>query len=222
LPHSTPNRGLPYPDENTDAPDGAAQIQALADALDLTAFVMQGSRASRPSAAANPFTFYYGTDVHSLWFSDGANWQAVGDQTGDVKWVPHATVDPGWLLADGSSISASGVTADLRTKIGANLPDLRGRVPVGVDGSAGRLSVNDALGQSGGEEKHTLTVPEMPAHTHPPGVAATSFILTGPNTPWTTGGSNGIQGSTATGSTGGDGAHNNMPPYLVGNWLIKL
>jgi microcystin-dependent protein len=45
------------------------------------------------------------------------------------------------------------------------LPDLRGRIPVGV-GQGARLSNNYALGQQGGVENVTLTVAQIPSHQH--------------------------------------------------------
>jgi hypothetical protein len=44
-----------------------------------------------------------------------------------------------------------------------NLPNLGGRVPVGVGSSGGSIY---EVKQTGGEEKHTLTIPEMPSHSH--------------------------------------------------------
>ena len=46
------------------------------------------------------------------------------------------------------------------------IPDLRGRVIVGVDGGTGRVASNNTIGSVGGEESHILTVSEMPKHHH--------------------------------------------------------
>ena len=46
------------------------------------------------------------------------------------------------------------------------VPDLRGRVPVGVDGSAARLAANDTLAATGGAESVTLTSANIPQHNH--------------------------------------------------------
>lgn len=96
-------------------------------------------------------------------------------EAGDLKQSARPTPSPGWLLCDGSPVLRSGypaLFAAIGTAYGAgdgsttfNLPDLRGRAAVGVDGAAGRLSVNDALGQAGGAETHTHTH-GVPAHDH--------------------------------------------------------
>jgi microcystin-dependent protein len=115
-----------------------------------------------------------------------------------------------------------------------NLPDLRGRVPVGEDSAGVRLAnaAGRDRGESGGEEKHTLTLAEAPAHSHVNSAGA-NFLGSGP------GGSFGLQSDTASGglngiqltagslfqggtdSQGGGGSHNNMQPFQVVNYLIK-
>ena len=137
-----------------------------------------------------------------------------------------------FLLCDGSAVSRStysALYALVGTTFGAgdgastfNVPDLRGRVPVGVDGAAGRLSsVPDTLGQSGGEERHALTIAELPSHTHaldarygytPAGSAGQGIEAQAG------GGTNGGQATQATGS---GTAHNVMQPFQVVNYIIK-
>tara|TARA_R110000851_G_scaffold169312_4_gene315474 strand:+ start:1950 stop:2768 length:819 start_codon:yes stop_codon:yes gene_type:complete len=154
--------------------------------------------------------------------------------------IPYAgtSAPTGWLICDGTEKdSVSDTTlADLYTAIGTryggssasafNLPDMRGRVAVAADGDAARMASNDAAGESGGTELHTLTVAEMPAHAHDvnTGTAANNV--------------NGIPGNAPKGSDTGsptvsaytDGAltkgsdtpHNNMQPYqVVDNYIIK-
>lgn len=86
------------------------------------------------------------------------------------------------------------------------------------------LSAGDTYtaGKTGGEEKHTLTIDEMPSHDHKAASSGLSsqpyFIQTvtggGYKIDLTTGNSAAmIVGGTT--NTGGDGEHNNMPPYLV-------
>jgi microcystin-dependent protein len=75
----------------------------------------------------------------------------------------------GWLLCDGSAVSRD-TYSDLFEAIGTvygagdgsttfNVPDLSGRVVIGVSNS-------HALGSTGGEASHTLTEQELPAHSH--------------------------------------------------------
>lgn len=79
----------------------------------------------------------------------------------------------GWLLCDGSTLPIPAYTA-LYSVIGTtyggdgsrtfNLPDLRGRFPT-QQGSGNGLSAH-SLGEAGGAETVTLTVNNLPAHTH--------------------------------------------------------
>lgn len=161
-----------------------------------------------------------------------------GILTGMVMPYAGSTLPSGWLWCDGSSVSRT-TYADLFTAIGTtygsvdgasfNLPDLRGRVIAGVDnmnnsvgtggGDAARLTATtvdgDTLGNSGGTETHTLSIAEMPAHTHSvPTTDGTANRQAGAsNTPVNTDGT--------SGSTGGGGAHNNVQPTLVLNYMIK-
>lgn len=95
------------------------------------------------------------------------------------------------------------------------VPDLRGRTIIGVGDGSGLTSRN--TGDNGGEETHQLTESELAAHNHSielttgvPGVAPGEVVFdtTVPIV------------SDLTGSTGGDVAHNNMPPYYALNYGV--
>ena len=95
------------------------------------------------------------------------------------------TVAPtGWLLCQGQSISSSlyPVLHALLAAAGypyggsgssANLPDLQGRIPTGLDVSQTEF---DALGETGGAKAVTLTTAELPSHTHDEGSLAVSSV----------------------------------------------
>lgn len=83
---------------------------------------------------------------------------------------------------------------------------IAGKVIVGINASDSEF---DTLNETGGEKTHTLTVDEMPSHTHPHNATAGGSGSTSDEKPQT--GSGGFD----TGATGGGLAHNNLQPYIV-------
>lgn len=84
----------------------------------------------------------------------------------------------------------------------------KGRVTVCIDPNDTDF---DAIGKMSGEKEHTLTIDEMPSHTHTvnySGGAGTSTGVTAMGTQLGT-------SSAIVQSTGGGQAHNNMSPYIV-------
>lgn len=152
-----------------------------------------------------------------------------------VEWTTD-TIPSGYLLCDGSAISRTGYK-DLFNKIGTtygsgdglttfNLPNLKGRVPVGKDST--QTEFNN-LGKTGGEKAHKLQINEMPEHNH----TTKSRIIS-----WDAGFSNHFSYSGLNWSgndlnfepvgdtkslndTGGDQPHNNLQPYITINFIIK-
>jgi microcystin-dependent protein len=136
---------------------------------------------------------------------------------GIIMWSGSVTnVPSGWALCDGTTYN------------GVVSPDLRGRFVVGAGQGAG-LSPR-TVGQSGGEETHALTIAEMPAHAH-----TNRFVNNGYPDNWgrrdTTlvnghfvvdefGGGN-VTNYVGT-AAGGDAAHNNLPPYYVLAYIIRV
>lgn len=154
-----------------------------------------------------------------------------------VQW-PGATPPANWLICDGSAISRANY-ASLFAAIGVtygagdgsttfNLPNLKGRAVVGRDSSQTEF---DTLGETGGAKTHTLTTSEMPSHKHTEsrriygastGNSHFGYTI---DTTDTTVRLNQVAGTSdahsLTDFTGGGGAHNNLQPYIVLNYIIK-
>ncbi|KAF2514950.1 phage tail protein [Flavobacterium foetidum] len=86
----------------------------------------------------------------------------------------------GWMFCNGAQLNIAAYEALfvlIGTTFGGDgvtnfkLPDLQGRIPVGIGQRPGGSNV--VLGQVGGVEQVTMTINQMPAHTH---VATTSAI----------------------------------------------
>ena len=135
--------------------------------------------------------------------------------TGAIIMYGASAQPTGWLLCNGQS--TAGYPA-LAAVVGANVPDLRGRAPIGYGTSSDTTNVptpRTTIGATTGKETHTLIESEMPNHSHSWGIFGS-------------GGSGGgligtvIANETAyTGGAGGNQAHNNMQPSTVVNFIIK-
>jgi microcystin-dependent protein len=105
------------------------------------------------------------------------------------------------------------------------LPNLQSCVPVHV-------GPGFALGQTGGSETVTLTVSQIPQHSHVPQGFAAGGNANGPaNSVWANSGSASIysnaapseaMAAVAVGSAGGSQPHDNMIPFLVINFILSL
>ncbi len=151
----------------------------------------------------------------------------------EIKIMSFVYAPRGWALCNGQLLLIAqnqALFSLLGTTFGGNgqttfaLPDLRGRTPVHVGGG-------HTLGERAGEEAHTLSVAELPTHTH---VAMAS--TTDGNTPLP---ANSVLASTpsqiygppanltsltpgSVTNVGGSQAHINMQPFLTLSFCIAL
>ena len=140
--------------------------------------------------------------------------------TGAIIMYGASAQPTGWLLCNGQSTSGYPALAAI---VGANVPDLRGRAPIGYGQGSGLIN-RPTIGAITGAETHTLTAAEIPGHNH-------FFTNMGDNlnagTATLQGGNGGNQIPLYTGGTGigesspGGGSHNNMQPSTVVNFIIK-
>jgi len=158
----------------------------------------------------------------------GIGGQAGGVPTGAIlPWGGlSSNVPTGYILGDGSAVSRTTYSAlfgVIGTSYGPgdgtttfNLPNGKGKVLIGADGTTEFL----APGQFGGEKYHTLTVGELPQHTHN-FTAAINFV-NGFSGEGTSAPRDGPNTGTTDGGTGGGQPHNNLQPYqVIGGVIVK-
>jgi Microcystin-dependent protein len=185
-----------------------------------------------PSSSMNPATKAY---VDERVFSPGT-----------IKIWAGSSAETGWLLCYGQAISRT-TYADLFAVISTtygvgdgsttfNIPDLRGYVIIGKDNMGGSAASritssstnggnSTTLGGVGGDQTHTLSTSEMPAHAHDmrvsanggSGATATNYV--GSNSDWNA--SYTTTNTVIVQNTGGGGAHSNTQPWMALNIEIK-
>jgi microcystin-dependent protein len=152
---------------------------------------------------------------------------------GEIKLVPWNYNIKGWAMCNGQFLpinqnqalfSILGTTYGGDGRVTFALPDLRGRVPMHTGGG-------HTLGERAGEEAHTVTQNELPAHFHfasctdVVGTAATpagNVWAGNSGTPYSDQAINAAMNAGNIGVNGGSQAHNNMSPYLTITFIIAL
>ena len=151
----------------------------------------------------------------------------------EIRIMSFVFAPRGWALCNGQLLPINqnqGLFSLLGTTFGGDgrvnfaLPDLRGRAPIHV-GSG------HTLGERGGEPAHTLSIAEVPTHTHaamaqptttgtqlPP---ASAVLAQASNVYRTPDNLTSLRPETVT-NTGGSQAHLNMQPFLTLTFAIAL
>jgi microcystin-dependent protein len=153
---------------------------------------------------------------------------------GEIRMFAGNFAPAGWMFCEGQLLPISenetlfqliGTTYGGDGESTFALPDLRGRIPV-------HQGNGFILAETGGAEEITLTVPQLPAHSHPY-LASTStgdqanaqgnVLAASPTIDWY------IEDSPANalaaqamGAVGGSQPHTNFQPYLCVDFIISL
>jgi len=152
----------------------------------------------------------------------------------EIKIMSFGFPPKGWALCDGQLLpinqnqalfSLLGTTYGGDGRVNFGLPNLQGNVPLHMGGGF-------TLGERGGEQGHTLSISEIPTHTHVLNAvnvpASTnvpdSTVLLAQSTaaPFYGSGNPTAMASNAVSNVGGSQAHLNMQPFLVLNFCIAL
>ena len=158
---------------------------------------------------------------------------------GEIKIISWNFAPKGWAYCNGQFLPINqnqALFSILGTMYGGNgqttfaLPDFRGRVPI-------HMGQGFTEGQAGGQEFHTVTMSEMPAHNHFVQASTTqadqATLITPPgNTPNVLAAVTGAQYEAGSALTtlepssvtlfGGSQPHENRQPFLVLGFIIAL
>jgi microcystin-dependent protein len=152
----------------------------------------------------------------------------------EIRMMSFVFAPKGWALCNGQLLpinqnqalfSLLGTTFGGDGRVNFALPDLRGRTPIHV-GSG------HTLGERGGEQAHTLSIAELPEHTHvlngttangtnTPS-ASTVLARSNPQPVYASPANLVAMAPTTVTNTGGSQAHLNMQPFLTLNFCIAL
>lgn len=155
---------------------------------------------------------------------------------GEIRMVSFNFPPKNWAMCNGQSLPINqnqALFSLLGTRYGGDgvttfkLPDLRGRVPM-------HFGSGMVIGQAGGEEAHTLTVNELPMHTH--SLVGSTALATGTSPANALVGKKGRTGrdvyaapanlttlaQNSVSQAGGSQPHQNMQPFMALNFAIAL
>jgi microcystin-dependent protein len=150
----------------------------------------------------------------------------------EIRIMSFSFAPKGWALCNGQLLpinqnqalfSLLGTTFGGDGRVNFALPDLRARVPIHV-GSG------HTLGERGGEQAHTLSISELPTHTHAAqassntgdAVNPTNALLASASNVYRTADNLTALNAASVTNAGGSQAHLNMQPFLTLSFCIAL
>lgn len=153
---------------------------------------------------------------------------------GEIRMFAGNFAPAGWMFCEGQLLPISenetlfqliGTTYGGDGESTFALPDLRGRIPI-------HQGNGFTLAETGGAEEITLTVQQIPAHTHPFLASSNNATQTTPSTTvlgtptvvdlYRVGLASSPMAPQSVGATGGSQPHTNFQPYLCVNFIISL
>lgn len=152
----------------------------------------------------------------------------------EIRIMSFSFAPKGWALCNGQLLpinqnqalfSLLGTTYGGDGMVNFALPNLQGRAPLHFGGG-------HTLGERGGEQAHTLSISEIPTHTHTlnassadgtqPIPSGAALARAAPANPYLAPTNLGAMGAGSVTNVGGSQAHQNMQPFLVLNFCIAL
>ena len=140
------------------------------------------------------------------------NYVDVAIPIGGIIMWSTTSIPTNWQLCDGSPIPGGNPYA--------NTPDLRDRFVYGWGSNSASLK---GIGpQPDGQSLVTLNIDQIPAHTHQSYVNFSETEVAGSEGGSNVAGATPVTASTDTTSIGSNGQHNNMPPYYVLAFIMRI
>ena len=150
----------------------------------------------------------------------------------EIRIMSFVFAPKGWALCNGQLLpinqnqalfSLLGTTYGGDGRVNFALPDLRGRTPIHAGGG-------HTLGERGGEQAHTLSIAELPAHTHTLQASSlagntpipSNSVLASANNLYAAPVALTSLSSASVANVGGSQAHLNMQPFLTLSFCIAL
>ena len=194
---SSTGNGVDWIDANTTSVANSINVGVNLDSTNSDQFVsfFGANSGNQPNRVDSDFTYNPSTNLLKI---DGTAGGIVPSGA-IIMWSGAANAIPtGYVLCNGSN----------------NTPDLRNRFVVGA-GSGSNYSVND----TGGADSVTLTVDQIPAHTHT--YIDQYVVINNGYRPWPASNNDCAARNVNSGSAGGGQSHENRPPYYALCFIMK-
>ena len=194
---SSTGNGVDWIDANTTSVANSINVGVNLDSTNTDQFVsfFGANSGNQPNRVDSDFTYNPSTNLLKI---DGTAGGIVPSGA-IIMWSGAANAIPtGYVLCNGSN----------------NTPDLRNRFVVGA-GSGSNYSVND----TGGADSVTLTVDQIPAHTHT--YIDQYVVINNGYRPWPASNNDCAARNVNSGSAGGGQSHENRPPYYALCYIMK-